>query len=204
MEENMNRKIQLSVCILIMNGIGALNAEEQTLLSDTRCTGWYFASRTPLTVINEEVVPLDGIQAALIFDRKWILGMSSTDMEGKNDLPAPLEPNVENVTMKFDYHGLILGYISDSSRLVHWTGELHLAWGSVSYRNQPEGVHWDKDLVGVVEPSLHAEVNVFRWMKASAGIGYRAVFDTDLEGLSFGKISAPTALLTIKFGKFDR
>jgi hypothetical protein len=54
----------------------------------------------------------------------------------------------------------------------------------------------------VAEPGIAIEVNVFKWMRFSPGVSYRAAFNSNGQGLSDSALSAMSYNMTLKFGKF--
>jgi hypothetical protein len=54
----------------------------------------------------------------------------------------------------------------------------------------------------VAEPGVQLEVNVFKWMRFSPGISYRAAFGSDGLGMKDSDISNISYNATLKFGKF--
>jgi hypothetical protein len=105
------------------------------------------------------------------------------------------------------YGGLELEYITRPSALVHATVSLLLGGGEASYRSSSTtgGTVSTQTLtspVFVAEPGVHLEVNVTRWFRPGAGLGYRFVNGSDLPGTSDGSLSAAVGTLTFKFGRF--
>ncbi len=60
----------------------------------------------------------------------------------------------------------------------------------------------DTNWFTVVEPGIKLEMNVFKWMRFSPGISYRAAFDSKSKDLSDGDLSGMSMNMTLKFGKF--
>ena len=190
------------ICVILI-GIFSLPlfAQEETLVGGNARVGWYFASTTRFTTINDEMATLDGWRAVLTLNKTWTLGMTSVELD-ENDVPAPITWNNQAVYMDLDYHGLEIGHIWNSDRVAHFTADLLLALGVIDYNAKGAGKRWSQDLVGVIEPTVQMEVNVVRWMRIGLGAGYRYVTAIDIEGLSSGDVSGPSGILTFKFGKF--
>jgi hypothetical protein len=100
-------------------------------------------------------------------------------------------------------------YVVASNKAVHVAFNLFTGAG-VTFQYEREDWHEDQDWDGdhdedwffVVEPGVQLEVNLFKWMRFSPGISYRAVVDSDARGLSDSKLSNISYNATLKFGKF--
>ncbi len=60
----------------------------------------------------------------------------------------------------------------------------------------------DTDVFFSVEPGVRAEINVFKFMRFSAGISYRWVTDLEMINTSSDMMNHFSATAELKFGKF--
>lgn len=118
------------------------------------------------------------------FNKNFLIGWSGygsgTTLE--NDMHVDIKGN-----------DLLLGYGLNSYKSLHPFFYLKTGSGTLE-------VDESKDNVFVVEPSIGAEVNVFRWFRLGLDGGYRFVSQVNTPGLSNGDLSSPFVSLRLKFG----
>ncbi len=111
--------------------------------------------------------------------------------------------------INFGYGGIEVEYIALSDNLAHFSVCTLIGGGGVSYRNNLWEDNYDNndwnspsDAFFVFEPSLNAELNVISFLRLNAGISYRFVSGINLDDLKDSDFAGPSAVLTLKFGKF--
>ena len=52
----------------------------------------------------------------------------------------------------------------------------------------------------IIQPSVDLEMNIFRWFKLGATVGYRFAVNTDIDSLTDEDLSGPYAGVKLKFG----
>jgi len=131
-----------------------------------------------------------------------------------DDVPGLLDLPLFEPVLGMGYGGFELEYVHASNRLVHSTVSILIGGGAVGlqegWSGRPEW-DWDWNHTGeipnwdaffIVEPGLNAEVNIARFFRIDAGVGYRFVSGVERIGLANGDIGGPAISLTFKFGKF--
>ncbi|MDD2563108.1 MAG: hypothetical protein PHU27_02700 [Salinivirgaceae bacterium] len=113
--------------------------------------------------------------------------------------------------------GLWLGYSFNHQKPVHFAVSIKSGIGALSVypknfeRNDYSWVY--NDIVGMVEPEVQVELNLFRWWRMQFGVGYRYVFniedDTYFNAAGENKryfenndFSTPTIGFSMLFGNF--
>jgi hypothetical protein len=195
-----------------------LRAEEQTLVRGKITHGGYGAPVIKITSIEGSSAVLVGGQGAWLIGHTFGLGLAGYGMATQREYDQPGQHNApeydpyDHRRMELGYGGILLSYIHQSDRLVHGTVDLLIGGGTVSmskrYRYYDE---WDDrnydhsdnvDGFFVLEPAVSAEVNLLRFMRFDAGIGYRWVSGVSRFGYSNSDVSGVTGTLALKFGKF--
>ena len=102
-------------------------------------------------------------------------------------------------------------YVIGSGKAVHVAFQLFSGAGftmqyerhrlSDDFESHSDDVY-DEDFFFVAEPGVKLELNVFKWMRFSPGVSYRAAFNTNTAGLTDDSLSGTSVNLTLKFGKF--
>jgi len=93
-----------------------------------------------------------------------------------------------------DFSGLMLGYVPNSTKVIHPKFSFVMGSGKLKVRGEED------DQVFVVQPSVGAEINVFRWFKFGLEGGYRFVSDVDNIALSGSDVSSFFVDLKFRFG----
>ena len=102
-------------------------------------------------------------------------------------------------------------YVLASNKAVHlafnvFTGAGFTLQYKRSWQDGPHEFDWDynedQDWFFVAEPGVTVEFNVFKWMRFSPGVSYRAAFNSDGRGLGDRALSNISYNLSMKFGKF--
>ena len=110
-------------------------------------------------------------------------------------------PSATSDGLHFGYGGVSVGYVFRPASKLHYLVDVLFAGGSV----RPDAgsvAGADGDRVFVLKPSIDAEVNVSRHVRAAAGIGYRSVSGVDTAGLSDSDFGGFAARLVLKAGRF--
>jgi hypothetical protein len=112
--------------------------------------------------------------------------------------------------MTFGYGGAIIRYHFRSRQLVNYSvGALVGAGGLTTGSWSKKDGDWENnfkdqrnDAVFVFEPQAGAHINITRWLRAGAVVGYRLVSGVDTKGLSSSQLSGVTAGGQLQAGWF--
>jgi hypothetical protein len=80
--------------------------------------------------------------------------------------------------------GAYFEYTLFSDRLVHFTFPLNVGYGEIEMDNDVEDISFGEEYFFAVEPSALVEINLFKYLKANAGVGHRWVSDFNYLGLN--------------------
>lgn len=208
------------VIIILISGLTLTPAQAQdqpinTIFSQQtpRASGGYGAITNKFTTINGQHANIAEVYGGWYINHKFLLGFAVAGVT--NDLPVlPEFGAVPGMSLSYEYGhvGLMTEYVVGSGRAVHVAFQLFSGAGfTMQYERHSPGHYfddeyspeaYDEDWFFVAEPGVQVEVNVFRWMRFSPGISYRAAFNSHGRGLSDDAISAMSYNLTLKFGKF--
>lgn len=165
------------------------------------------------TTIDGRYANLVEVYGGWYINHRFLIGLAAAGVT--NDIPVPPEFSAnpgKALSYEYGHVGLMTEYVIASRRRVHIALQLFNGAGfTMQYqRHYPEhdfaddhsGDTYDHDWFYVVEPGIAVEVNVFRWMRFSPGVSYRAAINSHGLGLSDESLSAMSYNLTLKFGKF--
>jgi hypothetical protein len=175
----------------------------------------YGAISNKLTHIGSSYANVAEIYGGVLINRKFMIGLSGAGTT--NNIPVPLENSMDPLRrMSYQYAqaGLMTEYIMGSNKTFHIAFSLFAGSGFTMQYDRPE---WNQsindyenydyyggneDFFFVAEPGVQLEINVFKWMRFSPGISYRAAFGSSAVGLTDSNISTMSYNATFKFGKF--
>jgi hypothetical protein len=179
-----------------------------------RASGGYGALTNKFTTINGSFANLAEVYGGWYINHHFLVGISGAALTNNIHVPDAYSTQ-PGISMSYEYgqFGLMNEYTLGSSKAVHLSFQLFNGAGfTVQYErpstyddndwennnNYPHDTNW----FFVTEPGVQVEVNIFRWMRFSPGISYRAAFGSNGLGLSDNKLSGASGNLTLKFGKF--
>lgn len=197
------------------------SAEPTTLWGGDSITshGGYFAPVVKSTHVDGHTRVLVGAEGGWIINHSFYLGLGGYGMP-RGIATSEKDSLGKTLFLHMGYGGVLFGYTFRSDDLLH-IGMQHLIgaggihFGTSRWADSDEAEErcdrcaedddCDFDGTGffVWEPQLHAELNITRWMRLSAGAGYRVTWipeekrhykDSDLNG--------PSASVALKFGRF--
>jgi len=150
---------------------------------------------------------------ALLADHTFSLGLmgcgNATRISGQSYGDAAHESGDR---LEFGYGGLVLGYHFFPKRLYNLSLTALVGAGGAAIVNFYDGSQNDNwhehhdvkthDTLFVAEPRLTGYVNLTRWARMGAFVGYRFVGGADMKNLSESDLAGPVAGGTIQFGWF--
>jgi hypothetical protein len=192
-----------------------LNNDIQTVFKGgTQSISGYGAITNKFTYIGGEFANLVGAYGGVYINHQFMIGAGAAAMT--NNLSVPLEYSANPLRdMSYEYGqvGLIMEYVPGSNKAVHLAFSL---FSGAGFTLQHERHDWDdhdndfdfdedvkdENWFFVLEPGIQFELNVFKWMRFSPGISYRAAFQSDGIGMRDSDISDVSYNATLKFGRF--
>lgn len=172
-------------------------------------SGGYAAATNKFTKIQGEYANLAGLYGGWFINHRLMIGIGAA--ASTNNLRVPqqfsTDPN-QSRTWQYGQFGLVTEYVMNSDKPVHLA--FHM-FGGAGFTLQYQRNEWDhsrdnhtsdENWFVVAEPGVQLEVNLFRWMRLSPGISYRATFGSDGRGLSDSDLRAVSYNATVKFGRF--
>ena len=174
-----------------------------------RSSGGYAALTNKFTNIGGDYANLAGFYGGWFVNHRLLIGVGAA--ASTNDLHVPqqfsTEPN-QRRTWQYGQFGLTTEYVMSSDKPIHLA--FHLFSGA-GFTLQYERREWDhnernntsdENWFVVAEPGVQLEINLFKWMRLSPGISYRATFGSDGRGLDDSDLSGLSYNATLKLGRF--
>jgi hypothetical protein len=201
---NLNGMIFVLVAILMFPSTAVFAQEQDTIQTLFRSTVKVSEIWTPEVKINSiqgDIGTLIGFYGGALINRSFLLGISGG-------------VNLGHPRVNYGYFGGIVQFIYKPETLLHFSGQLLLAYGSTKdYENPKSGLldnFWNISGTHffVMEPGINLEMNLSNRLTLVAGVSYRYVSglnensenvsithvtNKDLSGLNFN--------IGLKFGK---
>jgi hypothetical protein len=162
-----------------------------------RSIGWYVAPTEGFTSIDGRFGYTVGLRSALVLNRTWGFGLAG-NLLGTNRTSDSTEDEIRDVGY---YGGAYFQYVLGSTRLVHAFADLTAGGGSFCERALDDGCTNRRDFA-FAEPTINLEMNVFKFMRVTAGAGYRAALAEKGPGLDSRQLSGVVARTSLVFGMF--
>ena len=159
-----------------------------------------------------------GAGGAVLINNQFFIGGYGLGMISMNELNY----SVYSINGRISYPhtvmghgGLWFGYIHQPNKAVHLALSTKIGFGGLTYSNKNTDNWWDEnewaiDGVFVFTPQAEIELNLLKWFKFNAGVGYRLVSGTgsiyyDIDGnptFNNKDLSGLTGSITLMFGWF--
>ncbi len=185
------KKITLVIALAIVSTLSLFAQKEETILgsSGLRFSGAWGGSVTNLTFFEDDFAITTGGYGGLEFGKTIFVGWGGFSTTSNFRLP---DLTTDRINMS--YNGLMLGYAPKAYKALHPQFMLMTGGGRMSIAGE------GSDDVFVVQPSIGAELNIFRWFRIGLDAGYRFVGDTDFNDINDSDVSAPFGQINFKFG----
>lgn len=200
------RKIFIAV-VGVLIAAAAAQAEQTLLQSGEFTSGGFGGPEVYWTTFNGEDAMMVGGSGAWVINRTLYLGGGGYGLASNHDGP-PIVDYIGTPRLQMGYGGAMLGLILRNNDLIHITGDVMVGGGAVSNTtrtNNDYNDQWhvdDSDSFWFVQPMLRMEMNVTRWMRVSASVGYRSVRDFKSFGMTADDVSGKMAGVTLRFGSW--
>jgi hypothetical protein len=107
--------------------------------------------------------------------------------------------------VQLGYGGLEMEFIPASNDLLHLSVGLLVGGGGIGYKpDNNDGINsmQKTNSFFVLEPNVNVNLNVTHYFRIAAGVTYRYVSGLKSAVSTNTDLSGPSAILTLKFGKF--
>jgi hypothetical protein len=180
-----------------------------------RSIGGYGALTNKFTTIRGRTANLVGAYGGVYFNHQFFLGLGASALT--NTISVPLQYSADpSRDMNYEYGqvGLVTEYVIGSNKAFHLAFNL---FSGAGFTVQNDRYDWrdhddddfdfdeeskDTNWFFVAEPGVQLEINVFKWMRFSPGVSYRAAFGSEGLGMKDSDISNISYNATLKFGRF--
>lgn len=178
-------KTVMCMCLLLLTSslyVQAQNGETKYLFGPNGVKiGGFGGPTVEISNITNQTAISTGGGGGVIFNKRLFVGLHGMSV-ASNISRTYMDNNNNTLTscIEFGYGGLWVGYNFNPESLLHFTADVKLGGGRVSYtQNNSYNNYYNNSLYNascyVVNPNLGVELNVFKYMRISASAGYRFV-----------------------------
>jgi hypothetical protein len=205
------RMCATAIAVLFSTVLVAQQGKVKTLFnSNLKSSGGYGAITNKFTKVRGEYANLSGLYGGWYINHKFMVGVGVAASTNNITVPSQFSTNTINKrTYQYGQFGLMTEYVLNSDKPIHLVLQ---AFGGAGFTLQYLRNTWysggndaytsDENWFTVVEPGVQLEMNLFKWMRFSPGISYRATFGSDGAGVKDKDLSGLSYNATLKFGKF--
>lgn len=207
MEGEKLKRLSRILLALILIGLlsGPALARDEVLIGGPIDHGGYGGPSLKVAPIKNEAGIFVGGYGGWFINHCFMIGGGGYGLVSELKAPVP-GPKGETLYYEMGYGGLILEYVNNSHKLVHFTINTLIGAGGLGYRYKISEGDWPfnytDDSFFIFEPGINVELNVSSHFRVGLGAGYRYIEGTQSEGITDEDLSGVYANLTFKFGAF--
>src|SRR5688572_3729070 len=194
------------------------NDIETVFNGGARSVRGYGALTNKFSTLGGEYANLVCAYGGVFINHKLMIGIGGEALTNRLDVPLQHRADpLRDLNYEYGQFGLVTEYVLGSNKAFHIAFNL---FSGAGFTLQHERNDWhdyddddfdfddddneslDENWFFVAEPGVQLEINVFKWMRFSPGISYRAAFGSDGLGMKDSDISNISYNATLKFGGF--
>ncbi|MBL4704632.1 MAG: hypothetical protein JKY54_08930 [Flavobacteriales bacterium] len=182
--------------------------QQNTLFGKTRPSGAFVGLSIKPAYVNGQEAMFTGGQIAIALGKKVNFGVAGYGLL-TNVRSNQLATSGSEYFIEMGYGGLLIEPILGSDQVIHLAFPILLGAGvSALSQNRPwngfydESEYVNSELFFIAEPGINAELNLFRFMRIAAGVGYRFIGETGVFNVTNTNLSGWTGNVTLKLGWF--
>jgi len=186
----MKKYLLMFIVLILIIPIAAF-AEEKTLIGDGIDHGGYGAPVIKFMSLGGNFGVLVGGRGGWIINHTFVIG------GGGYGLASDIK--IDGNDLQMDYGGFELEYIWRSDSVLHFTIHMGIGGGKVEMIDPV----YNSDKFFYIEPTFNGEVNLLKFFRINAGIGYFWVDNIQgMPGLSSSDVRGITGTIVFKIGWF--
>ena len=178
----------------------AAGQRTQTLLDGDFESGGFGGPMLQVMPYGDDAAVFMGGRGGWIINHVFSIGGGAWGLV--SELPEAIPSNAPpNTRLVVGYGGVIVEYTVRPHELIHWGASLLSGWGTAGYSTDLASDP-DPDSFFVLEPTVHAEVNVTDFFRVALGASYRYTSGIELERFTDADMQEVAGAITFKFGAF--
>ena len=185
------KKYLLILIILVLIIPVSAFTEEKTLAGDGIDHGGYGGPVVKFMSLGGNLGVLVGGRGGWIINHTFVIGGGGYGLAS--------DVKIDGNDLKLDYGGFELEYIWRSDSVLHFTIHMGIGGGKVEMIDPV----YNSDKFFYIEPTFNGEVNLLKFFRINAGVGYFWVDNIQgMPGLSSGDVRGISGTIVFKIGWF--
>jgi len=180
--------------------------------------GWFVGFDNGYTQFDSRDVHMSGLNAGLIINHNFTIGVSGSGWTNKNNLYFETITDSTGAYLEGGFGRILFEFTPFAQSPIHFTFPLLIGGGAASYIIETddnwdysgwESHEWennhkniDTDFFYSIEPGIRIEANVCRFMRINAGVSYRYVSGLEMINTPGDMMNNFSGTVGLKFGKF--
>ncbi|MCB0761355.1 MAG: hypothetical protein KDC12_07520 [Flavobacteriales bacterium] len=209
----MNRILLVAFVLISAAACGQRNEDMETVFNHERSVGAFIGFGAKFTELQGQPAMLNGLEFNLVIGRALNLGVVgyglSTEVLNHDVVAAG-----DHYHFSMGYGGLNIEPVFFSRKMIHFTTPIIIGAGAVTQSESSylswnyENYEWSaddpyrSDSFLFLEPGINAEVNLFKFMRFTAGASYRLISDVQIPGVSQKQTEGLSAHVGLRLGWF--
>ena len=157
--------------------------------------GWNFQ----LTELGDQNAVMQGGFGGLEFNKTIFLGWGAYKLQDRVEVSSVLGDTV-GAAIDFRYNGPMIRYTPRARSVVHPMFGLQAGFGKIDLDYDDDRSNPGTDKVVILQPTVGGELNVTRWCRLGAELGYRYALNTELAEVGDGFANGLYGAATLRFG----
>jgi hypothetical protein len=160
----------------------------------------YIEPGCKLTSVIGNPALMYGVRLGVVIDSLLSVGLGGYKM-GKDMLTDQPSIHEKPIWLNVEYGGLVLEYINQPDKTIHYTVEFLLGGGLSEFKEHNADVELLNDGFFLILGNANLEINVLPWLRFNCGIGQRYVTGIDMVSFSNSDIGGTYLTAGLRFGK---
>jgi hypothetical protein len=182
-----------TACILSVTAVSAQSFE----------SGAFAAPVFKYTKLVNQSAFIIGGRGGWIINKRFVLGAGYYTLTSDVKTTYFDLQNNQNVMMNFNYGGLEFEYLLFNNKRFNLSFNMLVAGGGVEFYVPDRSKRYPSTNLLLWEPQLSLEIEIYEWLHADAGVGYRMIsYKYDLYDVTKNDLQGINVLLSFKMGKY--
>ena len=187
--------------LLVATGLRAQDDETLANKFDLDFSGAWGGWNFQLTELGDQNAVMQGGFGGIEFNKTIFLGWGAYKLQDRVELATLADGTERTGQIDFRYNGPMIRYTPRARNVVHPMFGLQAGFGKIDVDYDDDSLHNPgTDKVVIIQPTVGGELNVTRWCRLGAELGYRYALNTELPQVDDGFANGLYGAATLRFG----
>lgn len=199
------KKLCLAVALFMISLPAIAGAQPETLISGHMESGGYGGPSLKFTSSTGEFGLLVGGQGAWVINKTFAIGGGGWGLATRHIVTNQVSDEYQ---LEFGYGGVLLEYLHEPDRLIHYYFDLLIGAGGISFQRMGgfgPGDGIENDALFILEPGASICINIMRYIRIGFGASFRWLTGLNDEtrimyGIARSDLTGLSANMILRFG----